>query len=61
MGIEMECSFAVPRDSWSSPEFNNTKNSMNTNDDLFLPQRNEGCLVYPDTTPELVISIRPHE
>lgn len=35
MGIEMECSYGVPRDTWSKPEYNNTEtNNNNNNDDI---------------------------
>ena len=61
MGIEMDCAFGVPKDTWSKPELNNTNNNEKPKDDLFLPIKRDGCLLKNITIPELIKSPRPHE
>ncbi len=39
MSIEWSAFFAVPRDTWTKPDFNNTEEGANLNEDLFLPEK----------------------
>ena len=59
LGIENDCAWAVPRDTWSVGDKNHTKISKSP---IFLPNKqNKACKVVKKGIKENVINARPHE
>lgn len=59
LGIESDCAWAVPRDTWTNGDKNYTSTKKSP---IFLPnKRSETCRVVKKNIQEKVVSPRPHE